>query len=382
MSIPGLGQIPAAPAAASTRTVALQPAWEWRFEVSAASAVAVKLVAGTAEKDGVELALRGTYALAGTKGKITTWHGCTLEIDGRCDDDFVAEYASPQANPAASYLNLHARLAELRAAAARDHRTGPRVLIAGPPTAGKTTLARTLTGWATRQGGAPLVVNTDPHEGMLSLPGTLSAAVFATVIDPESVGGWGSTPTSGPSGVPVKLPLVYNLGRAAAEDDPDFYRDLIGRLAATASGRLSEDEAVRASGVVVDTMGVSEKSKTGLDLLAHIVDELSGKSSNESSHRFRTEILDSEYHRGPRLHAHQRRADEALRRGKDVAGRADSGHRPGQVGGRGGAGRGVSAADARGGNQGIFLWRRKEDAESTDPAGGFRQLGHLQGVGL
>jgi hypothetical protein len=39
MSIPGLGQIPAAPAAASTRTVALQPAWEWRFEVSAASAV-------------------------------------------------------------------------------------------------------------------------------------------------------------------------------------------------------------------------------------------------------------------------------------------------------------------------------------------------------
>jgi polyribonucleotide 5'-hydroxyl-kinase len=247
--------------------------------VSSASSVVVKLVGGTAEKDGVELALRNAYAFSGVKSKILTWHGCTLEIEGRCDDDFVAEYSNPVANPATSYLNLHVKLAELRAAAARDRREGPRVLIAGPPNTGKTTLARTITSYATRQNQQPLVVNADPKEGMLSLPGTLSAAVFATVIDPESVGGWGSTPTSGPSGVPVKLPLVYNFGRASAEDDPDFYRALVARLAGTASGRLSEDESVRASGVVVDTMGISEKSKIGLDLLAHIVDELSSTTS-------------------------------------------------------------------------------------------------------
>lgn len=267
------------PVASSTRTITLQPAWEWRFEVSSASSVVVKLVGGTAEKDGVELALRNAYAFSGVKSKILTWHGCTLEIEGRCDDDFVAEYSNPVANPATSYLNLHVKLAELRAAAARDRREGPRVLIAGPPNTGKTTLARTITSYATRQNQQPLVVNADPKEGMLSLPGTLSAAVFATVIDPESVGGWGSTPTSGPSGVPVKLPLVYNFGRASAEDDPDFYRALVARLAGTASGRLSEDESVRASGVVVDTMGISEKSKIGLDLLAHIVDELSSTAS-------------------------------------------------------------------------------------------------------
>lgn len=149
------------------------------------------------------------------------------------------------------------------------------MLIAGPPTTGKTTLARTLTSYATRQGFEPIVVNADPKEGMLSLPGTMSASVFATVMDPEAVDGWGSTPTSGPSSVPVKLPLVYYYGRNSAEDDPEFYRELTSKIAGTVSGRLSEDEGVRSSGVIVDSMGVSEKSKIGEDLLAHIVDELS-----------------------------------------------------------------------------------------------------------
>ncbi|KAI9152164.1 mRNA cleavage and polyadenylation factor CLP1 [Paramyrothecium foliicola] len=269
------GFITQQPVASSTRTINLQPAWEWRFEVPVGASLVLRLVSGTAEKDGVELALRNAYTFSGVKTKVLTWHGCAIEVEGRCDDEFVAEYATPAANPATSYLNLHSRLTELRGQAAREGREGPRVLIAGPPNTGKTTLARTLTSYATRQGHQPLVVNADPKEGMLSLPGTLSAAVFATIIDPESSGGWGSTPTSGPSSVPVKLPLVQHFGRASAEEDPDFYRELIGRLAGTTSGRLSEDEGVRASGVVVDTMGISEKSKIGLDLLAHIVDELS-----------------------------------------------------------------------------------------------------------
>lgn len=160
-----------------------------------------------------------------------------------------------------------------------ERREGPRVLIAGPPTTGKTTLVRTLASYATRQGFEPIVVNADPKEGMLSLPGTLSASVFATVMDPEAVDGWGTTPTSGPSTVPVKLPLVYYYGRNLPDDDPEFYRELTSKIAGTVSGRLSEDEAVRSSGVIVDSMGVSEKSKIGEDLLAHIVDELSSKSS-------------------------------------------------------------------------------------------------------
>ncbi|OAQ87464.1 mRNA cleavage and polyadenylation factor IA/II complex [Purpureocillium lilacinum] len=279
MSIPGLGQIPTQQAAtSSTRVVSLKPAWEWRFQIPVGRSLGLKVLSGTAEKDGIELAPRSTYTLpGGTASKILTWHGCELEIEGRSDNgsDSVAEYATPAANPANAHVNLHARLSELRAAAAREGREGPRVLITGHSGAGKTALTRTLTSYATRQGEQPLTVNTEPRDGMLSLPGTLSAAVFATVMDPEARDGWGGTPTSGPSVVPVKLPLVYFYGRADAEEEPDFYKALVSRLAGAVSGRLSEDVDVRSSGVLVDGTGLSEDNTVAMDLLAHVVDELS-----------------------------------------------------------------------------------------------------------
>ncbi|KAF5008500.1 hypothetical protein FDECE_5233 [Fusarium decemcellulare] len=275
MSIPGLGQIPTQPTASSTRIVALRPASEWRFQISQGSPVIVKILSGTAEKDGIELALRNAYTFSGVKSKILTWQGCEIEIEGRCDSESVAEYSNPTENPANAHLNLHGQLNDLRQAAAREGREGPRVLITGPPDSGKTTLARTLTSYATRQGYQPVVVNADPKEGLLSLPGTISASVLATVLDPESVDGWGSTPTSGPSSVPVKLPLVFYYGRASPDEDPDFYRELMSKLAGGVSGRLSEDENVRSSGVIIDGVGLPEQSKDGFDLVAHIVDEFS-----------------------------------------------------------------------------------------------------------
>lgn len=243
----------------------------------AGSSLVLKVLAGTAEKDGVELALRNAYTFSGVRSKILTWHGCELEIEGRCDNDSVAEYLNPIANPATSHINLHARLSDMRVDATRQRREGPRVLIAGPPNSGKTTLAKTLTSYATRQGYQVITVNANPRDGMLSLPGTLSASVFATVMDPEAVDGWGSTPTSGPSTVPVKLPMVFNYGWESAEEDEDLYRELIGRLAGAVSGRLSEDEEVRGSGVIVDGIGVSEDGQIGMELTAHVVDEFSSE---------------------------------------------------------------------------------------------------------
>jgi polyribonucleotide 5'-hydroxyl-kinase len=263
------------PTASSTRVLALRPVCEWRFQVSHGSSVIVKVLSGTAEKDGVELAPRNAYNFTGVKSKILTWHGCELEIDGRCDSESIADYGNPTENVANSHLNLHGQLNDMRQAAAREGREGPRVLITGGVNTGKTTLARTLTSYATRQGYQPLVVNADPKEGLLSLPGTLSASVLATVMDPEAVDGWGSTPTSGPSSVPVKLPLVFYYGLESPEEDPDFYRELVSKLAGSVSGRLSEDESVKSSGVIIDGTGLPEQTKDGFDLVAHIVDEFS-----------------------------------------------------------------------------------------------------------
>jgi polyribonucleotide 5'-hydroxyl-kinase len=166
----------------------------------------------------------------------------------------------------------------MRDRAARERKHGPRVLITGPADVGKTTLTRTLASYATKQGYQPMVVNCDPEEGILTLPGTLSAAGFATVMDVEATDGWGSTPTSGPSNVPVKLPMVQYYGQREAEDEPQFYRELVARLADTVSGRMQVDAEVKASGVIIDSIDLAAKAGEGHDILAHIVDEFSGRA--------------------------------------------------------------------------------------------------------
>jgi len=112
-------------------------------------------------------------------------------------------------------------------------------MVIGPLDAGKTSLIKLLTGYAIRQGGKPCIVNLDPREGVLSLPGTLTATTFSTIMDVEE--GFGTSPTSGPSLVPVKLPLVYYYGFESPEASPRLYKKLVSRMALAVMSRLSED---------------------------------------------------------------------------------------------------------------------------------------------
>ncbi|KAI1102192.1 Clp1-domain-containing protein [Jackrogersella minutella] len=281
MSIPGLGEIPSAadPTTTSSSTAPpittenLEPFWEYRFEVPHSSTLEIKLVSGTAEKDGTELAPNTPYTFTATKSKINTWHGCALEISSPSGNyDAYTSEPTAEETPMVSYLNLHFKLEALRIAAEKAGQMGPRVLVVGPPNAGKTSLVKMLTGWATRMGRQPLVVNTDCREGMLALPGSLSAAVFATIIDITT--DWGSTPSSGPSAVPVKLPLVYNYGLGQPEDNMRLFKRVISRLAVAVTSRLAEDPDVKTTGLLIDTGGVGA-TKGGYDHIAHIVSEFS-----------------------------------------------------------------------------------------------------------
>lgn len=148
------------------------------------------------------------------------------------------------------------------------------MLVVGPSNAGKTSLVKLLTAYAIKMGRQPMVINTDSREGMLSIPGSLTAAAFGTILDVEQ--GWGSSPSSGPSPVPVKLPLAYYYGLPSPEDNTKLFKPVLTRLALAANSRLADDAKCRDAGIFIDTPGVISQGKEGYNLILHIVAEFSG----------------------------------------------------------------------------------------------------------
>lgn len=176
----------------------------------------------------------------------------------------------------AEYVNVHFALENLRNEAAAEGRDGPRVLVLGPSNAGKTSLVKLLTAYAIRLGRQPVVVNVDPEESILSLPGTLTATAFRTLLDVEE--GWGSSPMSGPSANPVKLPLVYNYGLAdpvADDRSASHYKAILSKLALAVAGRLTEDPSAKEAGVIIDTAGALANTTKPLaaNIIQHVVSE-------------------------------------------------------------------------------------------------------------
>ncbi|KAF2129546.1 Clp1-domain-containing protein [Dothidotthia symphoricarpi CBS 119687] len=276
LSLPGLNLAPQAaeplniPTASATRIQELAANTEYRFEVSFSRAVTVRLQSGTAEFFGAELAPSNTYTFLGTKGAIYTWHGCRLEIGGEVESDYVAEET-----PMMSFANLHFALESLRdrSVASGSMEMGPRVLIVGPENAGKTTLVKTLTSYAIKTGRQPMVINLDPRQGMLSVPGSFSAAAFSSIMDIEE--GWGSSPISGPSPTPVKMPLVYHYGLKDPEEGKIF-RPLVTRMALAVTSRLEEDKASKQAGFIIDSSGAISHGRAGVyENIEHIVSEFS-----------------------------------------------------------------------------------------------------------
>ncbi|OAT04494.1 mRNA cleavage factor complex II protein Clp1 [Blastomyces gilchristii SLH14081] len=109
---------------------------------------------------------------------------------------------------------------------------------------------------------------------MLSVPGSLTATAFRSMVDVEE--GWGSSPMSGPSPIPVKLPLVYFYGLPSPLDaEGQVYKPIVSRLALAVAGRLAEDRDAGEAGIVIDTPGVLSQGGKGEDVIHHIVTEFS-----------------------------------------------------------------------------------------------------------
>ncbi|EUC43939.1 hypothetical protein COCMIDRAFT_99441 [Bipolaris oryzae ATCC 44560] len=258
------------PTSVATRTQELSANTEYRFEVSFSRTLTVKLQSGTAEFFGTELAPSTIYSFSGTKGAIFTWHGCKLDIGGEVESDYIAEET-----PMMSVANLHFALENLRdkSVSSGSVEMGPRVLVVGPENSGKTSLVKTLTSYAVKTDRQPMVVNLDPRQGMLSVPGSFSAAAFSSIVDIEE--GWGSSPISGPSPIPVKMPLVYHYGLRDPEEGRVF-KPLVTRMALAVTSRLEEDKLSKQAGFIIDSSGAISHGKNGVyDNIEHIVSEFS-----------------------------------------------------------------------------------------------------------
>ncbi|QIW98790.1 hypothetical protein AMS68_004308 [Peltaster fructicola] len=278
-SIPGLGLPGAAtssfqqsstadPQSTVARTETLQPRTEWRFEVAFGRSYTIKLTSGTAEHWGTELATDITYTFTGYKGAIFSWQGCTLEVAGTAE----AEYVGEDTTYAVEWLNVHGALSDLRTASASGSEA-PRVLVVGPDHTGKTSLVRTLAAWAVRLGKAPLVVNLDSRQGMLAPPGSFTAAVVRDSMDVEL--GFGISPITGPTSLPVKTPLVHSWPFVSTADDQASFKQVTTRMALHVSGRLEADADTKVSGMIVDTPGSLNDPRTSYDQLHHVISELS-----------------------------------------------------------------------------------------------------------
>lgn len=257
------------PPVSSSRQQDLAANTEYRFEVGFSRTLTVKLLSGTAEFFGTELAPSQTYTFQGAKGAIFTWHGCKLEIGGDPDSEYVAEETQMM-----SHANTHFALEHLRDVAVQTGELGPRVLVVGPESAGKTSLVKTLAAYAVKTARQPVVVNLDPRQGMLSVPGSLTAAAFSSIADIQE--GWGSSPISGPSPIPVKMPLVYHYGLKDPEEGK-LFKPLVTRMALAVTSRLVEDKASRHTGFIIDSPGAISQGKGGVyENIEHIISEFSG----------------------------------------------------------------------------------------------------------
>jgi polyribonucleotide 5'-hydroxyl-kinase len=239
-------------AAAPAEEIVLARECEYRVEISAQAEITVKLVSGSAELFGVELAIDREYTLRDQKAAIFSWYGATLQVRGTPEVAYTSDET-----PMNSYVNIHAQLQKRRELAKLKHSAGPRVLVAGPVDSGKSTLTQILLNYALRLGEKPTHVDLDVGQNSLSVPG----AVAASPLDMNCL--------SVEDGYVLTNPLVHFFGHTSMADNADHFRHVLRQLARAVKRRLEDDADVNASGCVINTCGWVDG--LGFDLLVESI---------------------------------------------------------------------------------------------------------------
>eukprot|EP00795_Rhopilema_esculentum_P014045 gene14045-5024_t len=213
---------------------------ELRFEVELQHQAELVLTHGQAEIFGTELVKNKVYSFrSGDKVAVFTWHGCTIELQGKLEAAYVASET-----PMVIYLNLHVAMEQLRQKAEKSipPTIGPKVMVCGPMDVGKSTLCRLLLNYAVRMGRRPIYVDLDLGQGSIAIPGTIGALLVERPADVEE-------------GFSLQTPLVYHHGINNPMANLKLYSCLVEEVSKNVHKRFEEKEKARVSGCIVNTCG-------------------------------------------------------------------------------------------------------------------------------
>jgi polyribonucleotide 5'-hydroxyl-kinase len=243
----------ASPSGTLTTVWTLRAEMEIRCEVpdTPDTPLTLRLVSGSAEIFGVEMAVNREYVFVNDNLAVFTWYGCVLESSGS------GQIYESDSTPMVAYVNTHVQLEAMRDVAFANGERGPRVIVVGPKDHGKSTICRILSAYAARLDRSPVFVDLDVGQGSLSIPG----CVCATPVSKTSL--------SIEEGYVQSTPLVYYYGYASPGDNSKLYMQLTSTLATRVDGRLDRDSDTRASGLIINTCGWIDA--TGYDLLMHCI---------------------------------------------------------------------------------------------------------------
>lgn len=197
---------------------------EYRFEVDFGDTAVVKLLSGTAEVFGAELAPNRDYLFTGQKVAIFSFDSCIISVEWRKEkgnDAAILEYVSSESVAVPAFLQCYKV----------DIVNSRRVLILG---SGRNTLSRTLSNYHVRSFRSPLIWGSvDVRTNSLFFPGSLTANVMreGQVVEPEQVGMVSGMAEESCS------PFSLFFGSLSISDNYKLYKRMVERLSAAIEAR-------------------------------------------------------------------------------------------------------------------------------------------------
>lgn len=286
----------------------------------------VLLRQGSVELFGAELAVNRPYFFAdggGMKLALFTWHGCVVDVWLNDSSHLESSYVTDETACNVAYVNTHAQLEVMRDEAQKQLQAaasaaaeadggygdgernndsnsqsqkkvkphGPRVLIVGPTESGKSSLARVLTSYAVKLGRTPVLVDLDPADNMIGVPGTMTACpVNRDSLSARSVAS-NSPPMPGTTSALVlwhggMMPSGASASSSSSSQQQssspssssggggsvELFKEQVTALGEKIDRRLDNDDWERTSGIIVNTNGWIRDE--GYELLVHAVGAL------------------------------------------------------------------------------------------------------------